>query len=172
VKVGPYYSAFGNMASRLVEAGADGLVLFNRFYQPDLDPLTPRWSPRSSCPPPPSCGCRCGGPRCCTTGSTPRSRSRPGCTPGLDAARAMLAGADVTMMTSALLRHGPGHVATVEAELVAWAEGFDATAIGELRGSASQRNINDPELFERANYIEGLVEYANSFSSAQGAGPW
>jgi dihydroorotate dehydrogenase (fumarate) len=172
VKVGPYYSAFGNMASRLVEAGADGLVLFNRFYQPDLDPLTRRVVPALEL----STSAELRLPLRWTAMLHDRFDTSlaltTGVHTGLDVARGLLAGADVTMMTSALLRNGPGHVATVEAELVAWAEGFDATSISELRGSASQRNINDPELFERANYIEGLVEYANSFSSAQGSGPW
>lgn len=76
------------------------------------------------------------------------------------------------MMTSALLRHGPEHVRTVENELLAWAAGFGVTAIGDLRGSASQRAVPHRETFERANYIDGLVDYANTFSSAQGAGPW
>jgi dihydroorotate dehydrogenase (fumarate) len=172
VKLGPHYSAFANVATRLVAAGADGLVLFNRFYQPDLDPFSRRVVPAIEL----------------STSSELRLPLRwtallhgrvdaslaitTGVHSGLDVARGLLAGADVTMMTSALLRHGPRHVATVEAELVAWAEEFDATTVAELRGSASQRHVRHPELFERANYIEGLVDYANTFSSAQGSGPW
>lgn len=172
VKVGPYYSAFGHMAARLVAAGAEGLVLFNRFYQPDIDPLTRQVEPALEL----------------STSSELRLPLRwtallhgridaslaitSGVHTGLDVARALLAGADVAMTTSALLQHGPGHVRTLEDELVAWAETYEVDAVGELRGSVSQQHVADPESFERANYIEGLVDYANSFSSAQGAGPW
>lgn len=172
IKVSPYYSAFGHMATRLVEAGADGLVLFNRFYQPDIDPTTRRVVPSLEL-------------------STPAELRLPlrwtamlhgrldtslaitsGVHGGLDVARALLAGADVAMMTSALMIHGPDHVRTVEEDLVGWAADFDVASVAELRGSASQRHVRDPELFERANYIEGLVDYTNTFASAQGTGPW
>jgi dihydroorotate dehydrogenase (fumarate) len=172
VKVGPSYTAFGNVAQRMVAAGADGLVLFNRFYQPDLDPLERRVVPAIEL----------------STSSELRLPLRwiamlhgrvdaslaltTGVHTGLDAARALLAGADVAMMTSALLRHGPGHVTTVQDELVTWAAGFGVSAVAELRGSVSQQHVRHPELFERANYIEGLISYANTFSSAQGDGPW
>ena len=76
------------------------------------------------------------------------------------------------MMTSALLRNGPGHVRTVEQQLVEWAKDHDYDSVAQLRGSASQRNVADPASFERANYLEELVHYANTFHSAQGAGPW
>lgn len=169
VKLGSQYSAFGNVASELVAAGADGLVLFNRFYQPDIDPLTREVVPAIEL----------------STSSELRLPLRwtamlhghigaalaitTGVHTGMDVARGLLAGADVTMMTSALLQHGPEHVRTVEAELIAWAQGFDVTAVGELRGSASQRHVRDPEAFERANYIEGLIDYANTFSSSSGS---
>jgi dihydroorotate dehydrogenase (fumarate) len=172
VKVGPYYSAFANFAAHLVDAGADSLVLFNRFYQPDLSPETRKVEPALEL----------------STSSELRLPLRwiallhgriradlaatTGVHTGMDAAKALLAGATVTMMTSALLRNGPRHVRTVEEELVGWAleQGYDS--ISQLRGSASHRNIADPAGFERANYIEGLVHYANTFVSAQGAGPW
>lgn len=172
VKVSPYYSAFGHMASRLVEVGADGLVLFNRFYQPDLDPNTRQVVPSLEL----------------STSSELRLPLRwiamlygrigaslaasTGVHTGRDVAKALLAGADVAMTTSALLRHGAGHVVALEAELIAWASEFDITSLGEVRGSAAQDHVLDPSAFERANYIQELVEYTSSFSSAQGAGPW
>jgi dihydroorotate dehydrogenase (fumarate) len=172
VKLGPAYTALANHAQGLVAAGADALVLFNRFYQPDIDPLhrqvAPtivlstsaelrlplRWS-----------GLLCGRVDADLAITT-------GVHTGLDVARCLLAGAQVAMMTSALLHHGPAHVAAVEAELVSWAEVFEVDAIGELRGSVTQRTVRDPQAFERANYIESLVDYADSFHSAQGGGPW
>jgi dihydroorotate dehydrogenase (fumarate) len=63
-------------------------------------------------------------------------------------------------------------VTTVEQELIAWGGDHEYDSVAQLRGSASQRNIADPAAFERANYIEGLVDFANTFASAQGHGPW
>jgi dihydroorotate dehydrogenase (fumarate) len=163
VKVGPYYSAFGHMAQQFVEAGADALVLFNRFYQPDVSPQTRSVVPALEL-------------------STPSEGRLPmrwigllygrvdadlahttGIHSGLDAARALLAGADVAMMTSALLKHGAGHVATVERELVEWAREHGYTSVSQLRGSASHANVDDPAGFERANYIQGLTSFATQF---------
>jgi dihydroorotate dehydrogenase (fumarate) len=171
VKVGPHYSAFGNFAAGLVDAGADALVLFNRFYQPDVSPDTRTVAPLLEL-------------------STPAELRLPlrwigllygridadlaattGIHSGVDAAKALLAGASVAMMTSALLRNGPGHVRAVEEELVAWAEQHEFDSIDQLRGSASQQHVADPAAFERANYIDVLVNYANTFVSAQGHGP-
>lgn len=172
VKVSPYYSAFGHFAAGLVDAGADALVLFNRFYQPDLSPVTRDVSPSLELSTPAELRLplrwigllhgRVGADLAATTGIHS----------GIDAAKALLAGATVTMMTSALLRNGPGHVRTVEEELVAWGGQHEYESVAQLRGSASQRHISDPSAFERANYIEGLVDYASTFASAQGHGPW
>jgi dihydroorotate dehydrogenase (fumarate) len=172
VKVGAHYSAFANFATRLVEAGADGLVVFNRFYQPDLDPFSRSVVPAIEL----STSSELRLPLRWTAMLHGRLEASLAISTGvhtaLDVARGVLAGADVTMMTSALLKQGVGHVAVVEAELATWAEGFGAAALSELKGSASQRNVVRPEAFERANYIEGLVDYANTFASAQGGGPW
>jgi dihydroorotate dehydrogenase (fumarate) len=163
VKIGPHYSAVGHQAARIIEAGADGLVLFNRFYQPDIDPQTRkvtlalslsssaelrlplRWTAILSG--------RVDGSLAVTTGVHT----------GADAARCLLAGADVAMMTSALLVNGPEHVATVEGELVAWAVESGYDSVEQLRGSVSQRHVADPTAFERANYMATLTGYTNSF---------
>jgi len=172
VKVGPYYSAFGHFAAGLVEAGADALVLFNRFYQPDVSPVTREVLPSLELStaaelrlPLRWIGLLYGRVKADLAATT-------GVHSGIDAARALLAGADVAMMTSALLRNGPSHVTTVEQELIAWGRDHEYDSVAQLRGSASQRNIADPAAFERANYIEGLVDFANTFASAQGHGPW
>jgi dihydroorotate dehydrogenase (fumarate) len=157
VKLSPYYSAFANFAGRAVDAGAAGLVLFNRFYQPDLDLETLEVSPRVKL-----------------------SRSwelrlplrwigllRPqlpdvslaatsGVAEGDDAVKALLVGADVVMMTSAILRHGPHHVAVVEAELARWMEEREYQSVRQLRGSASQATADDPAALERANHHKTL----------------
>jgi len=80
---------------------------------------------------------------------------------GMDAAKVLLAGADVAMMTSALLRHGPGHVAEVERQLVAVLEEHDFASVAELRGSMSRRSMPDPAGFERANYVRTLASWSS-----------
>jgi dihydroorotate dehydrogenase (fumarate) len=172
VKVAPHYSAFANFAARLADAGADAIVVFNRFYQPDLSPDTRVVTPVLELSTPAELrlplrwiGLLYGRIRADLAAST-------GVHSGMDAAKALLAGATVTTMTSALLRNGPDHVRVVEQELVAWARAHDYESIDQLRGSASQRHVADPAAFERANYIDVLVDYANTFASAQGHGPW
>ena len=82
---------------------------------------------------------------------------------GADVARCLLAGADVAMMTSALLANGPEHVAAVEEELVAWAAETGFESVAQLKGSVSQRNVADPSAFERANYMTTLIGFTSSF---------
>jgi dihydroorotate dehydrogenase (fumarate) len=163
VKIGPYYSALGHQAGRIVAAGADGLVLFNRFYQPDIDPRTRKVEPALAL----SSSAELRLPLRWTAILYGRIEASLAVTTGVhtgaDAARCLLAGADAVMMTSALLRNGPGHVAAVERDLVAWAleSGFESVA--QLKGSVSQRNVADPTAFERANYMAALIGFTSSF---------
>jgi dihydroorotate dehydrogenase (fumarate) len=163
VKIGPYYSALANQAGRIVDAGADGLVLFNRFYQPDIDPTTRKVAPALAL----SSSTELRLPLRWTAILFGRIESSLAVTTGVhtgaDVARCLLAGADVAMMTSALLVNGPEHVATVERELVAWATEAEFASVEQLRGSVSQRHVADPSAFERANYRSALIDFANSF---------
>ncbi len=163
VKIGPYYSALGNQAARFVEAGADGLVLFNRFYQPDIDPQTRKVAPALVL----SSSAELRLPLRWTAILSGRVEASlavsTGVHTGADAARCLLAGADVAMMTSALLENGPDHVATVEHELVEWAVASGFESVAQLRGSVSQRHVADPSAFERANYMAALTGFTNSF---------
>jgi len=158
VKLSPYYSAFAAFAGRAIERGADGLVLFNRFYQPDLDldtldvvarvdlsrpselRLPMRWIAilRPQLP----------------AGVSLAATS--GVHSGTDVIKALMVGADVAMMTSALLLNGPSHVRTVEDELRAWMADRDYVSVAQLRGSANQATVQDPSAFERANYMDTL----------------
>jgi dihydroorotate dehydrogenase (fumarate) len=163
VKIGPHYSALGHQAARLVDAGADGLVLFNRFYQPDIDPRTRKVAPALEL----SSSSELRLPLRWTAILSGRVEASLAVTTGVhtgaDAARCLLAGADVAMMTSALLLNGPGHVAAVEADLVAWAAESGFESVAQLKGSVSQRNVADPSAFERANYMATLIGFTSSF---------
>ncbi len=158
VKFSPFYSAFASVAAAAADAGAGGLVLFNRFYQPDLDLETIEVVPRLELSQPwemrlPVRWIAILRPQLDPDVSL---AATSGAHSGADVARGLLVGADVVMMTSALLRHGPEHIAVVEAELRAWMSEHDYTSVSELRGSASAANVDDPSAFERANYMATL----------------
>ncbi len=158
VKLSPFYSSFSHFAQAAVEAGADGLVLFNRFYQPDVDLETLDVVPRLELSTPgelrlPMRWIAMLRPQLPDTVSL---AATSGVHSGLDVAKALLVGADVAMTTSALLRHGTGHLETMRDELVAWLAEHDYESVGQLRGSVSHRNTDDPSAFERANYRQTL----------------
>ena len=163
VKIGPYYSAMGHQAARFVDAGAAGLVLFNRFYQPDIDPRTREVSPTLVL----SSSAELRLPLRWTAILSGRVEASLAVTTGVhtgaDAARCLLAGADVAMMTSALVHNGPRHVEVVERELVEWAAESGFESVAQLRGSVSQRHVADPSAFERANYMATLTGFTSSF---------
>ena len=157
VKLSPYFSSAGHFAMQAVAAGADGLVLFNRFYQPDLDletldvlpavELSQPWELRL-----PLRWIALLRRRLPETSLAATS----GVYSGTDVAKALLVGADVAMMTSALLRHGAPHAGAVERELDAWLDEHDYESVSQIRGSMSQAAAPDPEAYERANYIRVL----------------
>lgn len=160
VKLSPYLSSTAHFARRLVGEGADGLVLFNRFYQPDLDLETLQVLPRVELSHPselrlPLRWLGILRPQL----NTISLAATTGVHTGLDAAKALLAGADVVMMTSALLQHGPAHLARVESELVGWLTEHDYVSVAQARGSVSHRNATDPASYERANYLRTLASY-------------
>ena len=160
VKLSPYLSATAHFARRVVEAGADGLVLFNRFYQPDIDLETLDVLPRVDLSDPHELRLplrwlallRPGLPGTSLAATT-------GVHSGRDAVKALLVGADVVMMASALLRHGPAHLLQVEADLVDWMVKRDHRSLAQLRGSMSHGKVTDPAGFERANYLRTLASY-------------
>jgi dihydroorotate dehydrogenase (fumarate) len=159
VKVSPFFTAFGNMARQLDAAGADGIVLFNRFYQPDVDlkTMTPIVNVRLS------------------DSSELRlrlqwlavlyGRVRPSlavsggvATPD-DGIKSILAGADAVQIVSALLRHGPGHVDAMRSGLERWMDWHHFDRLDEARGRASLERVADTETFERAQYIRTLQSW-------------
>ena len=162
VKLSPYYTALAHFAGRLVDAGADGIVLFNRFYQPDLDletlevvpkvDLSQSWELRL-----PLRWLAILRPLLAERASL---AATTGIHSGADVAKALLVGADVAMMTSAVLRQGPHHVRAVEDELVAWMAAHDYDSVDQLRGSVSHTATDNPAAFERANYVRTLHSWA------------
>jgi dihydroorotate dehydrogenase (fumarate) len=162
VKLSPFYSAFANFAAAAAGAGADGLVLFNRFYQPDLDLESIEVVPRLELSQPWEMRLPVRWIAILRPQLEPEVSfaATSGAHSGADVAKGLLVGADVVMMTSALLRHGPEHVASVERELGEWMEAHDYSSVSELRGSASAATVEDPTAFERANYMATLHSWA------------
>ena len=158
IKLGPYYSAFAQFAGAAIGRGADGLVLFNRFYQPDFDLEALEVVPRLDLSQPwemrlPVRWIAILRPQ---LGPDVSLAATSGAHSGTDVLKGLMVGADVVMMTSALLRHGPGHIATVEADLRRWMIDHEYESVEQLRGSASQATAENPSAFERANYMRTL----------------
>jgi dihydroorotate dehydrogenase (fumarate) len=166
VKLSPYFTATGEMARRLDRAGADGLVLFNRFLQPDIDPETLTVTARHGL------SVKADGrlPRTWTALLAGRVRACLAGTSGVedaaDVASYLLAGADVVMTASALLRHGPGYAAVILSELSAWMTRKGFGGVGEVRGLLSVPAGINETAYERATYVT-VLQAAN-----RGYGPW
>jgi len=160
VKVGPFYSAFPHMAARLAGAGADGLVLFNRFLQPDIDletlevaPWLPLSSPVELRLPLRWIAILRGRVDVDLAGTT-------GVHDWQGALKLLLAGANAVLVASALLRRGPPVVRELLAGIETWMEEREYASVEQLQGSLSQVSGPDPAAFERANYMRALVSYA------------
>jgi dihydroorotate dehydrogenase (fumarate) len=159
VKVSPFFSNFANMAARFEQAGANGLVLFNRFYQPDIDLEALEARPNILL-------------------STPMAMRLPlrwiallsgklkinlaatsGVHRGTDALKMLMVGADAVMLCSTLIRHGIQQFGVIERDLVAWMEEHQYESVHQLKGSLSQKTCPDPAAFERAQYMRAVASY-------------
>ncbi|HEY5153990.1 MAG TPA: dihydroorotate dehydrogenase-like protein [Acidimicrobiales bacterium] len=161
VKLSPFWSSLANLAVRLDEAGADGLVLFNRFYQPDLDLETLHAIPHLVLStsdelrlPLRWIGLLRGPVQASLAATT-------GVHTVADVAKALLAGADVTMLASALLHHGPGLIGELDRDLRTWMAEGEYASVEQLRGSAAADTGPDPAAFERANYRHTLASWSD-----------
>jgi dihydroorotate dehydrogenase (fumarate) len=153
VKLSPFYTSLASFASRLVKAGADGLVIFNRFYQPDIDVenleverslhlstsselnLRLRWLAIIS-------------------GTLPTSLAvTGGVHTALDAIKSIMCGASAVQMVSALLQNGPQHLAAIRGQVTAWMAEHDYQSLSKMRGNMSLASCPDAGAYERANYM-------------------
>jgi dihydroorotate dehydrogenase (fumarate) len=159
VKVGAYFSSLPNMAQRLDQAGAGALVLFNRFYQPDFDVENLEVVPNLLLSTPHELLLRLNWVAVLYGKIRADMAVTGGVHTGVDVLKSMMAGARVAMMTSALLKSGIGHLATVLAELLKWMEEHEYESIQQMQGSMSQRAVADPSAFQRANYVKVLSSY-------------
>ena len=159
LKLSPFFSNFSNMAKRLDEAGADSLVLFNRFYQPDIDldefEVTPNLMLSQS--------------------SEMRLPMRwiailkdnikadlaatSGIHTGTDVIKMLMVGANATMLCSSLLKHGINHVKNIEDHMKQWMREHDYKSVSEMQGSMSQQKTGNPSSFERAQYMKAITKY-------------
>jgi dihydroorotate dehydrogenase (fumarate) len=163
VKLSPYFSNFANMAQRFDALGVAGLVLFNRFYQPDIDLTKMEVTPNLTLSVPADMrlalhwiGILYG-----------KIRANLAATSGVyqayDVIKMVMAGADVTMLCSALMRYGIAHIQKIEMEIAAWLEDHQYNSLSEIKGRMSQKNCPDPSAFERAQYVRGLSSYTSLF---------
>jgi dihydroorotate dehydrogenase (fumarate) len=159
VKIGPQFSSPANMARRLADAGADGLVVFNRFYQPDIDLETLEVSPDLDLSSPSDMRLTLRWVAIMADRVDADLAATTGVHGPADVVKLILAGATVTMMTSALLRHGPGHLSAVRDGVRRWFTERDYVSLDQARGSVSQASVPDPIAFERANYMAALTTY-------------
>lgn len=159
VKLNPYFSSMGYMAKQLRAAGADALVLFNRFYQPDLDIAQLRVSSNLQL----SQANEIRLPLLWIALLYGRLKVSLAATTGVQGAheviKYLLAGADVVMTASALYKYGIDYIATMTGELKEWMKSLHFDSIQEFKGILSRRNIYDPTAYERANYIRILEQY-------------
>jgi dihydroorotate dehydrogenase (fumarate) len=156
VKVGPYFSSFANMATRMESAGADGLVLFNRFYQPDIDLENLEVEPTLEL----SSTFEKRLPLRWIAMLRPHLKCSLAATTGIhtadDVIKMILAGADVAMMASVLLYKGPSVLNTILQNMSDWMEEKEYSSLEEMKGAMSSASVADPSAFERANYIKIL----------------
>jgi dihydroorotate dehydrogenase (fumarate) len=165
VKIGPFFSSLPNMVQRLARAGADGLVLFNRFLQPDIDLETIRVVPRLALSSSDELRLPLRWIAILRAHFDISLAATTGVHTADDVLKLLLAGADVTMIASALYRHGPEHLRTLLDGVRTWLETKEYRSVAQMKGGLSQVNAPDPAAFERANYIRTLVHFTGPETS-------
>jgi dihydroorotate dehydrogenase (fumarate) len=162
VKIGPYFSSLPNMARRFAAAGADGLVLFNRFMQPDIDLERLAVDPRVELSTAAELRLPLRWIAILRSQLTVSLAATTGVHSADDVLKLLLVGADVAMSASALLQHGPDHVRTLVEGVRRWMEEKEYTSVQQMKGSMSAGHAPDPGAFERANYMKALTSYTTT----------
>jgi dihydroorotate dehydrogenase (fumarate) len=170
VKLSPFFSAPANAAKRLDAAGADALVLFNRFYQPDLDVESLEVVPSLTLSQPEELLLRLHWVAIIFDHVQADLAITGGVHSARDVLKAMMAGARVAMITSALLCNGVEHLDAVLRDLLSWMEEHEYESIRQMCGSMSQRNVPDPAAFQRSNYVRVLSSYTRRGAIARQPG--
>jgi dihydroorotate dehydrogenase (fumarate) len=157
IKLGAFFSNTANMAKKLDQAGVNALVLFNRFYQPDIDLETLEVRPNVLLSTPQALRL----PLRWVAILYDRIKANIAATSGIhtahDVLKVLMAGADVAMLCSTLLRNGIGHLRTIETQMCEWMEEHDYESVRQLQGSMSQKYCADPNAFERAQYMRAVL---------------
>jgi dihydroorotate dehydrogenase (fumarate) len=159
VKVSPFFAAFGNVARRLDKAGADAIVIFNRFYQPDIDLATAAPVPQVELSTSAELRLRLRWLAILHGRVRPSLVATGGVATPDDGVKALLAGADAVQVVSAILRHGPGYFSVLRNGLERWMAEHRMDRLDDMRGLASLKKTTDPAAFERANYIRTLQSW-------------
>ena len=159
VKLNAFFTTMANMARKFDNIGIDGLVLFNRFYQPDIDLETLEIEPNVILSTPQALRL----PMRWIAILHGKVRASLAASSGIhkadDVLKMLMAGADVTMMCSALLKYGPEHIKKTLSEVEQWMDEHEYVSVQQLKGSMSQKSVADPAAFERANYMKSLHSY-------------
>lgn len=159
VKLSPFFSALPHFAQQLRGAGAAGLVLFNRFYQPDLDPEALEVKPTLKLSDPYELRLRLRWLAILSATVPGDLSASGGVHTGLDAVKAVMAGATTVQLVSVLLRQGPGHLSELLGFFRRWLEEHEYESLAQLRGSLNLASCPDPSAFERANYLKILQSW-------------
>lgn len=166
VKLSPFFSSFGNMAKRLSEAGADGLVLFNRFYQPDIDLNLLQVDSRASLSTPNEIRA----PLLWIAVLYGRIKASLAASRGVHSAeeivKYLLVGADAVAVASALMKNGPQYLQVLINDLEQWLSARNYQSLDEVRGVMSRLHAANPDAFERVNYIKVLESFDNPFAES------
>ncbi len=159
VKLSPYFTALPHLAKRLGEAGARGLVLFNRFLQPDLDIETLEVVPNLQLSTPSELRLPLRWVAILYGRIAPDLALTSGVHSAQDVLKAMMAGAKVTMVASELLHNGVSRLTSIVKDVESWMDEFEYLSIEQMQGSMSQRSVAEPAAFERANYMKALQSF-------------
>jgi len=165
VKLSPFFTSLPNLSKRLVDAGANGLVLFNRFIQPDLDIetldviTTLKLSTSDELRLPLRWVAVLYGKLNADLALT------TGVHTGVDAIKAIMAGASAVMVASELISKGPGHAAAILTEIQTWMQSYEYESVQQMKGSMSQKAVAEPSAFERANYMKALTSFDNKLGA-------